>query len=349
MKYVLAGLVLIPALCSAKELKEGPRLYMYNIGKSELSSVYPMAINESGQIAGYTFGSGAFHAFITVGSGREIREISGLGRDSYGYSINSSGQVAGASITGGNYSPFITQANGQNAKLLTVPVAEMIFAAAQGINDAGTATGYYTYFLNGEFISSSFIASMSDTQVQTIEGLGGRKTFATAINNAGQIAGTATLEGGDIGHVFIRDPITESNVDLGNPIGRTISVMAISSDGRPAGEIGISEGVTQPFSFSNRQQSIVVRPTLGGTRGAAYAVSPTGKIAGSSTPGDSQQLQKAFVAGAKGRLYDLNQFVVNRPSKVTLTKVTGVNSKGQMSVWADNGHGYIVCPKKACR
>jgi probable HAF family extracellular repeat protein len=106
---------------------------------------YGMAVNASGQVAGYSFISGAnvFHTFISAPDGGTLRDLGTLGgTHSYGYGINASGQVAGYSYLPNDTAQhaFISGSNGWGLRDLGTLGGTMSWG--RGINASGQVAGY---------------------------------------------------------------------------------------------------------------------------------------------------------------------------------------------------------------
>lgn len=314
---------------------------MYDIGDLGGDDVFPAAINASGQIAGTALDTyfGQFTAFVTGPKGKGLGYVRGVAIESFANAINDSGQVAGANCL--IYcNPFISVPGGFITEYL-LPVSTQQETRSTGITPNGVITGYYTY---GTTVTS-FIAVPGTRQVQTFSAFGG-ETRATAMNDLGQIAGIGKFPGSDVEHVFLREPDATSSLDLGTPTTGKLAVRSLNSQGVIAGHAERAKGVL-PFTYSTHSQEFVLKRTLGGTYGSAYAVAKDGSIAGGSSLADGDL--RAFVAGSDGVPYDINPLIVNRPAGVALKKVTAINKKGQMAAQGNDRRGYIVCPTEECR
>lgn len=155
-------------------------------------------INDSGQIAGWS----------ATGTAAEYRpflysQLSGIinlgtlgGRSSIASGINSSGLVVGNSSTSlpydSQYAAFTVQPGGQPVRIDLSP-QQARDSFAYGINDNGDVTGSIYSQNNSE--SYAFLNSYASTAL--LPGLGGSHATGMAVNNTGQVAGSAALVNGD--------------------------------------------------------------------------------------------------------------------------------------------------------
>ena len=124
--------------------------------------------------------------------------------------------------------------------------------------------------------------------------LGGTDSFASGINNAGQVAGRAKTAAG-VTHAFVWTPGATDGIpanpqmkDL-NPTGGVSQAYAINATGQIAGFLTVSghpKDVDRAFRYSN---GVITQLPLPGNVDStyAYAINSAGKIAGESYSGNS--------------------------------------------------------------
>jgi probable HAF family extracellular repeat protein len=146
-------------------------------------------INDAGAVAGWsTNSSGDGRAFVSVGGVmNDLGTLGGTASDAWG--INANGAVVGASwIAGDLYSHAFLYSGGVMVDLGTLGAQQ---SAAYGINSAGSVVGGLTYSsgLQHGFVYSGGV--MTDLNTLIDPALGLTITYASVINDLGQIAGEA--------------------------------------------------------------------------------------------------------------------------------------------------------------
>ena len=209
--------------------------YSYqDLGTLGGGSAYATSINSSGQVVGGSYTStGSYHAFLWAPSSG-MQDLGTLGAYSIAYGINASGQVVGVTeIANGSYHPFL--------KNLGQPMEDLgILGTAFAINDSGqvvgeAASGAFTgaflknpgqpiqdletgwgsrpYSINasGQVVGithtgsgQAFLKSPGQS-VENLGAMGGDTSTAFAINDSGQIVGSAHFPF-DNSHAFLKNP-----------------------------------------------------------------------------------------------------------------------------------------------
>ena len=241
-----------------------------------------MAINASGQVAGYSVTTGSAITPAIVWNGTTATQLSTLGGPwSYAYAINASGQVAGNSfitpMVGGSYtSNEPTHAVVWNGTITT---------------DLGTLGGTqsYAYAINasGQVAGKSYTAGNAATHAVVWNGttatdlgtLGGTYSEASAINASGQVAGRASTTGNMAYHAVVWNGTAIT--DLGT-LGGTYSNAAAIND------LGQVVGTSNSHATVWNGTIATDLGTLGGTSSSARAINASGQIVGYSyTTGDA--------------------------------------------------------------
>jgi len=213
--------------------KDGAAEILPALSNSDFGSVVHASINNLGQIAASSVAAdGVQHTVVWNGS--TLLDLGAAGSSfSRGFAINSSGQVAGSAIyPGSNFFPQQTAVVWKDgvASLLGSSLAG-VNSIAYGINDAGVVVGYECV---GNSIPDACSAKVwKDSQTYSLKKLGGNFAEAYAINNAGQIAGTAMLQGDNITHAVRWDG--EHITDLGTLGGDYSYARSINSSGKVVG------------------------------------------------------------------------------------------------------------------
>jgi probable HAF family extracellular repeat protein len=193
---------------------------LFSWGKSG----YATDINNSGQIVGYTLGYNSFSEAILWNNGLSTT----LGPyPSSAYTINNAGQIAGNTLSGSTVFPVVW--NGTNSQTYL-----NIGGLAHGINDTGQVLGYVG--------STPFIWNgTTTTLLGTLSGNYGR---GSAINNAGQVVGYSTIEGGN-SHATLWNNTTA--IDLGTLGGVYSYAHNINSSGQIVGDAMTTDSTFHAF------------------------------------------------------------------------------------------------------
>lgn len=288
---------------------------MYSIGyfdKAPLSSnvSYGYAINDSGQIAGYskTYKSDKTHAFRYEG-----------------WTVDGTGNLVGGVM---NDLGQLTIVEGGVTKTST-------YTQGIGINEAGHAVGFgsigYTrgWYTSGPGDAMVPIGSFGDTPTSA----------AHDINNSGQITGYshAYVEGQNRSHAFIKNPGDDMQ-DLGTLGGLSGTCgFAINDNSQVAGKSTLATedgGYTQAFLWSESTGMIPIGTLGTGTTSEASGINDNGDVVGKSTTVGGSTT-RAFLY-TDGDIYNLDNRI--DPSLGwTLSKATDINENGQICGYGSNG------------
>lgn len=226
------------------------------------------AINTAGQVVGYSAAGSALdpvsHAMLaTPGSpmvdlgvlGGVVRFPAGSGFNAIATAINGSGQIVGHSTYNGalyyyaDHAFLTTAAAGPMQDLGTLGGA---FSAANGINTTGQIVGNST--LAGDTAGHAFLYTggvMKDLNGMIATGSGWELLNATAINDNGQIVGTAWLNGVPyVGHAVRLDPLNQAIpsliASLSSPtLGLTAGQISSLTDKLTNAQISIQAGLNK--------------------------------------------------------------------------------------------------------
>ncbi|HEX8369860.1 MAG TPA: Ig-like domain-containing protein, partial [Pyrinomonadaceae bacterium] len=162
---------------------------MQDLGTLGGQTATAYGINDAGKVVGIS-GINGFEdsrAFFYNGATVQnlgVYEPSGNADYSAAFAVNNANQIVGeTSIVSGNRVAFLYQNNSMT--LVGTPFA---FDSARDINHAGKIVGSD---YGGDGITKSYIIDSSNTNPVFIETLGGRNSYARAINNNNQVVGSA--------------------------------------------------------------------------------------------------------------------------------------------------------------
>lgn len=184
------------------------------------------AINNAGQVAGYSFLPGNYTHHATLWNGTEPTDLGTLGGSfSLALGINNAGQVAGYSELP-DHTQHATVWSGIAASDLGTPAGS--HSEAQAINDTGQVAGA----VFGPAIDRR-ATIWNGTTATDLGTLGGRSSVANDINNAAQVVGYSYVSGDSTFHATIWDDGMAT--DLGTLGGSRSEAHAINDAGLVVG------------------------------------------------------------------------------------------------------------------
>ncbi len=226
---ILAALCFIALLSCPPTPAHGQLYTIANLGRLPGSIPFEAtALNNSGQIVGFSLNGNSFQAFQD--SGGIFTALNTLGEsESVPTSINDVGQVVGRVDNGyfASYTPFLYS----GGAMTVLPTPGGVPGEATGIDHAGqvvgwtysTGVGYHAFLYSGGTMSDlNSLASSSTLTLNEAEG----------INASGQIVGDATNVGGfDQAFVYSAGAVT----DLGTFGGDNSFALGINNAGQVVG------------------------------------------------------------------------------------------------------------------
>jgi probable HAF family extracellular repeat protein len=280
--------------------------------------------------------------------------------------INSSGEVSGYYTNGGQTRGFL-YSSGALTDLGTLGGG---YTYAFGLNDSGQVVGE-SHLASG--ISHAFVYDAGVmTDLGTL-GASGLNSAATAINNAGQIAGYSQISSGSVNRAFLYASgsmaplgtlggfgysnaygINEAGQVIGHSNGDgflysggsltnlgavTTAASGINESGQIAGHT--NEGVTHAQLYAGGV--VTDLGTLGGAASIAHAINDAGKIVGYSTTIAGQTHAFLFSGGV---MTDLNSLI---DPGFEIQKAFGINNGGQIAAFGLDTttglpHGMLLSP-----
>lgn len=190
---------------------------------------YAYGINDNGQVVGTSqlTEGGSSYAFLYNNSSMQNLNIVGSANG-----INNSGQIAG-SVTGGH--AFVRNANGTVTDIGTLTTYTGAKSYGTGINSNGQVAAYDFMGSGQSATAAGFV--WTNGSKQATGALGGSNSTLSAINNAGQVVGTAETTYASYTHAFWYG--AGQKKDLGT-LGDTSKANAINNNGQI---VGLTDGV----------------------------------------------------------------------------------------------------------
>jgi probable HAF family extracellular repeat protein len=301
------------------------------------------AINNNGQVVGYastgeysSTGLDINHAFMWSSSTgmQDLGVIGGSSTpiNSYAYGINDSGQIVGTSqlASGGSNSYAFLYSNSSMQNL-------NILGSANGINNSGQIVG------SNLDTTHAFLRQVDGTlqDLKTYSTYSLTRSYATAINNSGQIAAYDSLGSGQGATATSWIWTNGSKLVTGTLGGTNSTIYGINNAGQVVGTAETS-GATYTHAFWYWAGQKKDLGTLGDTS-KANGINDNGQIVG-LTDGvfDDGGITHAALwtinADGSVTLTDLNSLVAG--SGWVLAEATSINDKGQIVGWGTIGEGF---------
>jgi probable HAF family extracellular repeat protein len=318
-------LVVLTALQAAA--LSGESFGITNLGSLGGRTTMPAAINNTGQVVGYSqlAGTIAGHAFLySDGKMMDLGTLGGSNSSALG--INSSGQIVGVSDVVSFplvRHPFLYSA-GTMTDLGTLGGPE---GEAEGINASGQIVGTAQPNATGPW--NGFLYSGG-----TMMDLG--SLSPSEINDSGQIAGifafSGTPETGQVTHAFLYSGGVM--MDLGSLGGHATYTTGINNAGQIVG-YSYTPDDHRWHAFLYSEGTMMDLGTLnGGPFSEAWGINASGQVVGNSTaaPGSTPRNGDHAILYSGGIMYDLETLV---PANTgwQLINATAINDVGQIVGW----------------
>ncbi|MBN2216979.1 MAG: DUF3466 family protein [Pirellulales bacterium] len=295
-----------------------PRYEVVDLGTLDGWPAGACDINAGGQVAGYYYSSRQERAFLYDGGVmRDIGDLSGIRLTAEARAISDAGHVVGdmRPYEGHRY-PFLYH-NGTLTDLTDSFGDDRPEGVAHDVNNAGHVVGYL------DFPNETAHAFVYHDGTWTDLGTPGHSSEAFAVNEAGQIVGSADLPTGS--HAFLYDAGTM--IDLG-----TLPDYTYASRAYDINDLGQVAG----YSYAGQQQGHAFLYDHGtmtdlGTFGeyqtvVARSINNHGQIVGTGFKIDYPTSRHAFLWDS-GTIIDLNM-LIDTSDGMTFKNAWGINDAG---------------------
>ncbi|MDQ3753702.1 MAG: HAF repeat-containing protein [Acidobacteriota bacterium] len=285
-------------------------------------------INNSGEVVGYSeTAAGKTHAFLHIGG--SLLDLGTFGdSETYADRITDSGIVLGhLRNASGRYRPFITSVGSPLFDLSSLDHSlEGPVSAASGVNNSGQVVSY-RHIPRDEHSGLQKRAFLySDHKIIDLGTFGGTDSFATAINDSGQVVGYFSPTT-DVVYTPYRAFLLSGGavIHLGNLGGRITVPVAINNVGQVVGHAQVPGGETHAFLYSSgRMRDLGTLP--GGIQSFAYGINSCGRVVGASNSAAARL--RAFLY-SDGKMQDLNRLIPAHSGWV-LYEAREINDAGQI-------------------
>lgn len=340
-------LLTVPRLAAARSYT------VTDLGVVNGRCVEPSYINDHGQITGsFTASSGRGTAFLYGDGIADLGAPGGIYSSSSGDCINNKGEITGQYalpfLLGDKTQVYhaVVYSGGRMKDLGTLPGDTHSFGC--GINNSGVVVGYVsssksdtTYYEALDYHQRAFL--YKGGKMTALGALGGKFSVAVAINDKGDITGSAqTRRGEDYRHAFLYRAGRMS--DLGALHGYDSSAgMGINNHDMVTGDVQVSASSRHAFLYdAGKMHDLGSLP--GFTDSHGYGINNVGQIVGKAVAANGKD--HAFLYGS-GRMADLNALIPVGTGWV-LETASSINDNGQivgMGERKGERRGFLLTPK----
>jgi probable HAF family extracellular repeat protein len=202
---------------------------------------------------------------------------------------------------------------------------------------------YSVFFLSGIYAAAIPTVVSADWSFTGLGTLGGVESFASSINDSGQIVGKSDVEfvGGGATHAFVTGPNGVGMTDL-HPFeltpGSSSFATAINNSGQVTGGAWDDDHTALPSTFITGPNGAGMTDlgTFGGLTSNPSGINDSGQVVGQFYDGD----YRAFITGPNGT----GMTELNIPN-LTPSSISGINNSGQVAgqrSYDGNYHSFIT-------
>lgn len=313
-----------------------------------------LAINNAGQVAGWYRMSGPAgrQGFLYSDGLMKDLGVSVAGATGWATALSDPQGISGRYFIAGdgrsdngalNPLGFVQARNSLNLlSVTTTPIAAPALGTIEvrGVNASGRVVGTT---ISSTFLRTAFSRDASG-QLQALAPVG-MNSKANAINNAGQVAGSAQLIPSQVNAVIFES----GNVrDLGTLGGNLAEAQAINARGWAAGYSRTAgSSFLHAFDYRNGVMVRIAQNLEVGAGSEANGINLSGQVVG-TVYGNfaTSTTNRGFIYSSSGGAVDLNPFVVNLvPNGTFIRQAHGINDLGQIAADVGAGLGVILTPE----
>jgi probable HAF family extracellular repeat protein len=335
MKFTCITTVAIISFLVSNPAQAAVKYSITDLGANSATNFHVRSVNDSGQVAGWTQ-TGVYHHALIIESDGTQRDIGTLGglSDSLATGINNAGQVVGAgkNSSSNGQQAFVYSASGGMQMLGSFGRA---WCVGNGINDKGQIVGG----IENQGYEDPFLYS-SSSGMQDLGNLGGsNNSWATAINNNGQVVGEAITPSGNR-HAFLYTSGLPMQ-DLGTLSGWLYSNSG-AADINDYGQIVGTSDEFHAFLYNPGGPMKDIGSLFTGGITHAYAINNNGLVVGTSSGGSAH----AFLYTSDGGMQDLNT-LIDQTNGWTLSEAVAISENGKIvgsGLFGGVAHNFLLTP-----
>jgi probable HAF family extracellular repeat protein len=253
-----------------------------------------------------------------------------FGAGSFGAGINDAGEIVGNTHVNSTDPPHAFVYRGGRMIDLGTGFGSGSYSLAWDINETGLIVGERSRTQS----SPTRAALWQNGTIRDLGTLGGSTSdpFATesiayAVNDRGQVVGTALPRSGNPLHGFVWQNGVMRDIGTLGGNGESTEARDIADNGQIVGRSQNAAGESHGFTSTNGVLTDL--GTLGGGESGAYGVNENGQIVGYSRIADVDPfLAPHATLWVDGEIVDLNEHVIDLPADVQLQSAFDINDDG---------------------
>jgi len=296
------------------------------------------AINNSGQIVGYTDAAGNVpHAVVWTNTSNSPIDLGTFGgSDSDASAINNSGQIAGVAQTTSNVALHAAFWPNSGSSPIDLGTLGGDTSQANAINASGQIAGQ-SYTAGDTNQHAAYWASSSSSPID-LGTLGGVYSYAIGINNSGQIVGQSYTTGDAAQLAAYWANSSSSPIALGTLGGEYGIAEDINNSGQIVGYTHTAGNVSHAVLWTNSSSSPVDLGTLGGDFSYAYGINNSAEIVGQSYTADDAAEHAVLWTNSSSPAIDLNSLIASNSGWI-VQLANAINDSGEIVGSGVNSNG----------
>lgn len=329
-RFFIAGLVAVGLVGAPAEA--APQFQLEIIGHLDGSYSSAQAVSNSGVVVGYAGTSAASSlprsaVAWTDGALAELGTLGGTRSTALG--VNDTGAVVGWARDSSEASQAMVYRDGTMTGLNGIAAdPQWNLSTAWSVNNAGQVVGVAT----GPNGDRGFVLSLADGSFTPLGTLGGDRSDAYGLNEAGDVVGRARTAAGETHAFLYRDG---TMTDLGTLGGSSSQAWDINNHGVITG--WATDATGQRLAFVHDGETMTALASLGDRSDQAYGINDMGWVVGQAL--DATGASRA-VLWVDGEVFDLNTLILGADGWI-LDFAWGINDRGWIVGNARDAEGNL--------